>query len=315
MSILAAIDVGSNTIRLLIGEVKKNCIEDIIYERRITRLAEGIDISGKLMSENIETSLSVLTEFSSLIQKKGAKTTKAIATSALREAKNADIFIEKVLYDTGISIDVISGEKEAELILKGILFSFQGSPLASYPSLIFDIGGGSTEWILCKDMKPLGMGSISVGVVKLCERFIKNDPVSDTDILEIEKEILLHLGKVDGKIRDYIDNDTIFIGTAGTFTTIASVDLKLKKYDREKVHLHRIPLTRLYDMKKRLFSLTLAERKVVEGLEPGREDLIIPGLQFTINIMDFFKFKELIVSEYGILEAVLLEIYQNKITQ
>lgn len=315
MSILAAIDVGSNTIRLLIREVKENSIKDVIYERRITRLAEGVDISGLLLPENIENSLSAIKDFYSLIQKKGVETTRAIATSALREAKNADIFKEKVLSDTGISIEVISGEKEAELTLKGVLSSFLHSSLVSHPSLIFDIGGGSTEWILCKDMNPLGMGSIPIGVVKLYERFIKSDPISESDISELEREILLHLKKVYERIKDYISNDTIFIGTAGTFTTIASVDLRLEKYDREKIHLHRIPITRLYDMKKRLFSLSLDERKRVEGLEQGREDLIIPGLQFTINIMDFFKFKDLIVSEYGILEGVLLEIYQDKIVR
>jgi exopolyphosphatase/guanosine-5'-triphosphate,3'-diphosphate pyrophosphatase len=313
VSILAAIDVGSNTIRLLIGEVKKNSIKDILYERRITRLAEGVDISGKLLKENMEKSLSVMREFYSIIKEKGVVATRAIATSALREAKNADIFKEKVLSDTGISIEVISGEKEAELTLKGILFSFFSSSIVLRPCLIFDIGGGSTEWILCKDMHPLGMGSIPVGVVKLCERFIKSDTVSEDEISEIEREILSHLKKVEEKIRDYMSNDTTFIGTAGTFTTIASVDLKLEKYNREKVHLHRIPLDRLYDMKKRLFSLSLEERKKVDGLEAGREDLIIPGLQFTINIMDFFRFKELIVSEYGLLEGVLLEIFQDEI--
>ncbi|MGB9715303.1 MAG: exopolyphosphatase [Thermodesulfovibrionales bacterium] len=313
MPILAAIDVGSNTIRLLIGEVKENNIKDILYERRVTRLAEGVDISGKLMPENMDTSLSVMREFSSLIKEKGVVATKAIATSALREAKNADIFKEKVLSDTGISIDVISGKKEAELTLKGILLSFLGSSYMSYPCLIFDIGGGSTEWILCKNLQPVGMGSIPVGVVKLYERFIKTDPVSESDISELEGEIISHIKKVYEEMKDYIDSDTSFIGTAGTFSTIASVDLRLKKYDREKVHLHRIPLSRLYDMKKKLFSLSVEERKNIDGLELGREDLIIPGLQFTINIMEFFKFRELIVSEYGLLEGLLLEIYQDKI--
>ncbi|NWF52581.1 MAG: exopolyphosphatase [Nitrospirae bacterium] len=316
MSILAAIDVGSNTIRLLIGEVKENNIKDIIYERRITRLAEGIGISGKLRSENMENSLLVMREFYSIIKEKGVVTTRAIATSALRDAKNADIFKEKVLSDTGIQIEVISGKKEAELTLKGILFSFSNLSIlsmVSHLSLIFDIGGGSTEWIVCKDMHPLGMGSIPVGVIKLCERFIKSDPVLQHEISEMEKEILSHLKKVEEKIRDYMVSDTTFIGTAGTFTTIASIDLRLEKYDKKKVHLHRIPLSRLYDMKRILFFLTLEERKKVVGLEAGREDLIIPGLQFTINIMDFFGFNELIVSEYGLLEGVLLEISQEGI--
>ena len=311
MSLFAAIDIGTNTIRLLIGNIGDNRINDVLYERRITRLGEGVNQFGNLRYENIEASLSVLREFSSLIQREGVKTTRAIATSALREANNANIFIEKVLFGTGISIEVISGEKEAELTMKGILLSFSNSSIMTYPSFIFDIGGGSTEWILCRDMHPVGMGSIPIGVVKLHEQFIKSDPVSWADVSELEREILLQLGILKEKIGHQIGRETIFIGTAGTFTTLAAIDLKLKTYEREKVHLHRIPLSRLYEMKKRLFILSLEERKSVEGLEIGRADLIIPGIQFTINTMEFFKFDELIVSEYGLLEGVLLETVQE----
>ena len=312
MSSFAAIDIGSNTIRLLIGNVRDKSINDILYERRITRLAEGVSQFGNLRPENIEASLLVLREFSSLIERKGVKAICAIATSALREANNANIFIEKVRSDTGISIKVISGEKEAELTMKGILLSFSNSSFMSYPSLIFDIGGGSTEWILCRGMHNVGMGSIPLGVVKLHERFIKSDPVSGTDVLELEKEILAQLGILKEKIGHHISKKTIFVGTAGTFTTLAAIDLKLEIYDREKVHLHRIPLSRLNNMRERLFALLLEERKRVKGLEPGRADLIIPGIQFTIRTMELFKFEELIVSEYGLLEGLLLEAIQEK---
>jgi exopolyphosphatase/guanosine-5'-triphosphate,3'-diphosphate pyrophosphatase len=312
VSFFAAIDIGSNTIRLLVGNVRDNRINDVLYERRITRLAEGVNQFGNLRTENIEASLLVLREFSSLIEGKGVKTACAVATSALREANNADIFIEKVHNETGISIKVISGEKEAELTMKGILLSFSNSLFMYYPSLIFDIGGGSTEWILCRDMHPAGMGSIPIGVVKLHEKFIKSDPVSVANVSELEREILLQLEILNEKIGHHISRETIFIGTAGTFTTLAAIDLKLEIYDRDKVHLHRIPLSRLYDMRKKLFALSLEERKRVKGLEPGRADLIIPGIQFTIRTMEFFKFDELIVSEYGLLEGLLLEAIQEK---
>lgn len=311
MPLYAAIDIGSNTIRLLIGNVRDNRIKDILYERRITRLGEGVSQFGSLKAENIEASLSVLKELSLLIQREGVKNLRAIATSALREATNANTFIEKVFFDTGISIEVISGGKEAELTMKGILFSFSNSSLMTCPSLIFDIGGGSTEWIVCKGMHPVGMGSIPIGVVKLHEKFIKSDPVSEADVSELEREVISQLGILNEEIGHHISSDTIFIGTAGTFTTLAAIDLKLEIYDRERVHLYRIPLSRLYDMRERLFALSLEYRKRVMGLEPGRADLIIPGIQFTINMMEFFKFDELIVSEYGLLEGVLLEVIQE----
>jgi len=313
MSLAAAIDIGSNTIRLLIGEIRSNRIKDISYERKITRLAEGINRSGILKDENIEASIEVLKDFSSIIQRQGVKTVvSAIATSALREAYNADIFIKKVLAATGISIEVISGEKEAELILKGIFSSFpNSSPFTTRSSLIFDIGGGSTEWILCRGKHTIDMGSIPVGVVKLHENFIKSNPVSDSDLSELKKELHLSLETLKKRIGDNIDKGTCFMGTAGTFTTLASIDLKLDTYSREKVHLHKIPLGRLCDMSRRLFALPLKERENVVGLEPGRADLIIPGIQFTINIMESFKFDELIVSDYGLLEGVLLETIEE----
>jgi exopolyphosphatase/guanosine-5'-triphosphate,3'-diphosphate pyrophosphatase len=303
----AAIDVGSNTFRLLIGNVTNNIIEDVFYGRSITRLAEGINQNKMLKNERIETSIAALKEFSSIIQSHGIRTIRAIGTSALREACNADIFIRRVLADTGISIEVISGEKEAELTLKGILSSLPDSMIADHSIFIVDIGGGSTEWILCRGKYPVDMGSIPIGVIKLHENFIRTDPVSESDISALSREILSSLGILKKRIGHYIKRKTNFMGTAGTFSTLASVDLQLETYSREKIHLHRIPLSRLRYMEKRLLALPLRERKNVVGLEAGRADLIIPGIQFTINIMESFDFDELIISDYGLLEGVLLE--------
>ncbi|MEW6162393.1 MAG: Ppx/GppA phosphatase family protein [Nitrospirota bacterium] len=313
MPLSAAIDIGSNTIRLLIGNVRDNKIEHVFYERKITRLAEGISQSKILKDEHIEASIAVLKEFSSIIQRQGVKSIGVVATSALREAHNSEIFIRKVFADTGISIEVISGEKEAELILKGVFSSIPDfSPLTSHFSLIIDIGGGSTEWILCKGRYPVDMGSLPIGVVKLHENFIKTDPVSGANISELSREILTFLEILKKRIGHQVNRKTCFIGTAGTFTTLASIDLKLGTYSREKIHLHRIPLSRLRDMSRRLLALPLNERKNVVGLEPGRADLIIPGIQFTINIMESFKFDELIVSDYGLLEGVLLKTLKKR---
>ncbi|MDI6889604.1 MAG: Ppx/GppA phosphatase family protein [Thermodesulfovibrionales bacterium] len=322
MPLSAAIDIGSNTIRLLIGNVRDNKIEHVFYERKITRLAEGISQSKILKDEHIEASIAVLKEFSSIIQRQGVKAIRAVATSALRETYNSEIFIRKVFADTGISIEVISGEKEAELILKGILSSF---PDLSFPdsSLIIDIGGGSTEWIFCKGRYPIDMGSLPIGVVKLHENFIKTDPISEANISELSREILTFLEILKKRIghqvnpvrksfSNGVNRKTCFIGTAGTFTTLASIDLKLKTYSREKIHLHGIPLSRLRDMSRRLLALPLRERKKVAGLEPERADLIIPGIQFTINAMEFFKFDELMVSDYGLLEGVLLDTLEER---
>ncbi|MBI5187711.1 MAG: Ppx/GppA family phosphatase [Nitrospirae bacterium] len=313
MPLFASIDIGSNTLRLLIGNIKDKRIEHVFSDRKITRLADGIKETGRLKDKNIEASIAVLKEFSSIISGYEVKRVRAVATSALREAYNSDIFIEKVFTDTGISTEVISGEKEAEFILKGVLSSFSDFSLfTSHFSLIIDIGGGSTEWILCRGTHPVDMGSIPIGVIKLNRSFIKTDPVSEADIAELNRELISFLDRLKIRIGQHIEKDTHFIGTGGTFTTLASIDLGLETYSRERIHLHRIPLSRLQDISKKLLALPLRERKNLKGLEPERADLIIPGIQFTINTMKCFKFDELTVSDYGLLEGVLLEISGDK---
>ena len=316
MPLFASIDIGSNTLRLLIGEVKNSRIADVCYERKITRLGTGVNQTGRLQDKNIEASLAVLREFSSIISRHGVKYVRAVATSALREASNSAIFIKKVFADTGISIEVISGEKEAELILKGLLLSLpESSHITHHPLLIIDIGGGSTEWILYRANQPatatrsrVDMGSIPVGVIKLAGDFIKTDPVSEVDIKNLNNEIISFIDELKIRIGQNINRQTRFIGTAGTFTTLTSINLGLETYSREKIHLYRLPLNRLQDMSKTLLSLPLDERKNVRGLEPERADLIIPGILFTIKIMEIFKFGELTVSDYGLLEGVLSDI-------
>jgi exopolyphosphatase/guanosine-5'-triphosphate,3'-diphosphate pyrophosphatase len=310
MPFYASIDVGSNTLRLLIGSFKNGRLIDICYKRAITRLGTGVNQTGKLQDINIAASLEVLKEFSSLISTHRVKHVKAVATSALREASNSDIFIERASAQTGILIEVISGEKEAELTLTGILSSLPES-FARHPLLIFDIGGGSTEWIISKDKHPVDIGSIPVGVIKLAGSYIKTDPVTETDLAALNREIVSYLYTLKAKINSFIDKETRLIGTAGTFTTIASIDLGLETYSREKVHLLSLPIRRLLAMSKRLLSLPLEKRKKVRGLEPERADLIIPGLQFTINIMEIFNIHELTVNEYGLLEGLLFNMLKK----
>jgi exopolyphosphatase / guanosine-5'-triphosphate,3'-diphosphate pyrophosphatase len=312
MLTLAAIDVGSNTIRLLIAAVEGERITDIHSARRITRLGNNVHQTGILQDKNMEDSVAVLKEFSSFITHYGVHYTKTVGTSALREATDADLFIKKTFRETGILIDVISGEQEAALTLKGILASL---PMAGYTipesALIVDIGGGSTEWISISKKYAAGtsparvMGTIPVGVIKLAQKYVQAGPVSEYDVQQMTAEIDPVLQDLKARIGQ-IPEETCLIGTAGTFTTIASVDLGLEQYSREKIHLHTIPFKRLLATRDKLFSLTLKERETVRGLDPGRADLIIPGIQFTINMMKRFRIDEIIVSDHGLLEGALL---------
>jgi exopolyphosphatase/guanosine-5'-triphosphate,3'-diphosphate pyrophosphatase len=307
MSLSASIDIGSNTLRLLIAEIKGDKIHDILYKRIITRLGTGIDQTGHLSDKSAALSLAVLKEFSSLISSYRAGHVRAVATSALREASNADIFIKKAQVETGIAIEIISGETEAELTLQGILLSLPDNLSSRNQSfLIVDMGGGSTEWIFYKNTRCIDKGSLPLGVIKLYRNCIKTDPLSNADISQLNNSIVPHLQSLSKKIAVSLDPQTRFIGTAGTFTTLAALDLELDTYSREKIHLHRLSLPSLYKTRDLLFSLTLEERKTLRGLEPERADLIIPGIQFTIKLMDLLQFHELIISDYGLLEGALL---------
>jgi exopolyphosphatase/guanosine-5'-triphosphate,3'-diphosphate pyrophosphatase len=301
----AAIDVGSNTLRLLIGDIHGNTLSRVHADRAVTRLAEGIRDTGVLGQENMRKSLSVLKDFARLVEKYGAARVEAVGTSALRDAGNSREFLDTVLQDAGIAIKIISGIREAELTVKGILMGVKEKNDAS---LIIDIGGGSTEWILHKSHGSPFCGSLRLGVVDLFERFIRKDPPSQADIASLNDEVDAHLLPLKQALAEKACPVKNLIGTGGTITTLASMDLCLEKYDGEKVHMHTIPLRRLSLLRDTLVSLPLNRRREMRGLEPERADLIIPGIVLTIRLMDSFGFPEVTVSDYGLLEGLIKEM-------
>lgn len=305
--LLSSIDVGSNTIRLLIGRVENRRITRLRTGMVITRLAAGIGETGLLNPDNIEKSVSVLKAFSDIISAYGILHIRAVGTSALREAGNSEEFRQRVLSETGINIEVISGEEEAELTARGVLFDLEKRD----ESFIIDIGGGSAEWIFCRNSSPAEMGTIPTGVVKLFDKHIKSDPPSKDDILSLKKESDTVLSGLKTQMGHLINSRTVFIGTAGTITTLASIDIGLEVYDHEKIHRHNISLDKLYDISGRLISIPLSERKKMIGLEPERADLIIPGILFTINIMELFGFDNILVSDNGLLEGALIKLSER----
>lgn len=313
--------------RLLIARFFNGRITDIYAGRKITRLGSMVDQTGMLQPDTMTSSLKALREFSSLIRRHGAGYVRAVGTSALREARNADIFLTRVKEETGIAVEVISGEEEARLTLKGVLHAFlpaetattRSTPYSRFerranhllqgPFLIMDIGGGSTEWIYCEaeDRNSI-MGSLPSGVIKLARKCITSDPVSAQDIEKLNGEIESVLDDLKKAIVHLNRKPAQFVGTGGTFTTLASVDLGLISYSREKIHLHRIPISRLIPMRNIFLLRSLRERKNIQGLEAERADLIIPGVQFTMKMMELFRFRELIISDYGLIEGALLEM-------
>lgn len=298
----AAIDVGSNTIRTLIGNIREGRLQRIFSDRTVTRLAEGIKETGYLKKENIESSVRALRKISKTISEYKITNVKAVGTEALRVAKNSNDFIERVFRETGIRIKIISGEEEARLTVKGVL-----SGLDVGRSMIIDIGGGSTEWVIydSKRSNVSNCGSIPIGVVNLLEDHIKHDPPSPAELEALESYIEDQIRQPRPGLPDRL-TEAIFIGTGGTITTLAAIDLSLDHYEPEIIHGYHLALDRLKDMRNKLVSIPISLRKDIKGLERERADLIIPGIILTIKIMDIFKFNELIVSDYGLLEGLLL---------
>jgi exopolyphosphatase/guanosine-5'-triphosphate,3'-diphosphate pyrophosphatase len=306
----AAIDVGSNTLRLLIGAIHKDRVSRIYADRAITRLAEGTRETGTLRKKNMMESVSVLREFSQSIARYGVSCVKAVGTSALREANNSRDFVTMAFQETGIRIGIIPGEKEAELTAQGVLLGMENT---DSPSLIIDIGGGSTEWIIQGQRAPHGsnlFGSIPLGVVHLLEKYIKTDPPFPGDISAMNHEIDSRLRPVKDMAMHSFTPQRL-VGTGGTITTLASMDLGLNAYDHTRIHLHPIPFARLSQWRDKVLSLTLSMRMGIHGLEPERADLIIPGILLTIRIMNFFRFSEITVSDYGLLEGLLKETHHE----
>ena len=232
----------------------------------------------------------------------------AVSTSVARVAKNGEAFIAKVLEQTGISVRIVSGFEEALLTLKGI---FSAVDCTTHTSLLFDIGGGSTELIMTEDNVPLQIASIGLGVVHLAEDLITTDPPSPEKLSLLRNGIRNQLHSFDFN-RDILNSITdtsqsSLIGTAGTITTLAAIDQQLERYDSQKINNYRLSLNTVEDIYHLLSNTSLDERKAIIGLEEGREAVILPGAAIVLEIMDYFKFDQLTVSDAGLLEGILLD--------
>ncbi len=300
--VYAAVDVGSNTLRLLVAEVSGGRLRPIRYERVVTRLAAGIGSTNLLEQEPMQRSIRALMDFDTIIRQLGAGRSRAVGTSALREAENSGKFIRLAKEAAGMEIEVLSGQEEARLTALGVLSSVQVPASA----LIVDIGGGSTEFIVTRGADPVDWLTLPVGVVKLVEALMHSDPPAEGELSAIDERASEVVEALRARAGGLVGTDTALICTAGTASTLASIDLALERYDPQKIHNHRVTLRRLREMFDTLKSVPMSERAEMNGLEPQRADLIIPGIILTIRLMEDMGFKELKISSQGLLEGVVL---------
>jgi exopolyphosphatase / guanosine-5'-triphosphate,3'-diphosphate pyrophosphatase len=305
MTRVAAIDCGTNSIRLLIAEPDgSGGLNDLQRRLEVVRLGQGVDASGEFHPDALRRTFAAVDEYAELIKKADVPVDKVhfVATSASRDVQNRDSFFAGVRERLGVVPDVISGETEARLSFIGALSRVapEGEPV-----LVMDIGGGSTELITGSangDMK--SAVSLDIGSVRVTERFLKQHPIADDDL---ERAIAY----VDDLLADSgVDFASIgtWIGVAGTVTTLAGVYLELDHYDRERVHGAVIPLPALQDLLHRLAGLTVEQIRALPSMHPGRADVITGGALVEARVAARLSVPDLIVSESDILDGIAFGI-------
>jgi exopolyphosphatase/guanosine-5'-triphosphate,3'-diphosphate pyrophosphatase len=317
--ILAGIDIGTNTIRLLVTATSDSSHQELYSGRTITRLGQGLDRTGALAPDAQERTLKALEEFAAIIAGHSVERTSAVGTSALRNAANAAEFIAGAKQRAGIDITVISGEEEAQLTLLGVrralspVSSAGEDPLAS--ALVIDIGGGSTELIVTRQGNIASMESLPLGAVYLTERFVQHDPpiIDERDALRGAVRAELN-GWEYGSLKKAGIRPTDFAtcaGTAGTVTTLAAMDQKLTEYDPRRINGCVLSRSSLDSMVAKLSVTTLDARKRITGLEHGREDIILAGAIIAQEIMDRCGTREMLVSDWGLREGIVFDLYEK----
>lgn len=312
---LAAIDIGTNTFRLLIAEVisepKKNThsIKEIYSDRTVTRLGEGISATGLIKKEAINRSIKTLKKYSGIILSHNVYKTSAIATGALRDARNREEFLKKAERSSGIKIKIISGEEEARLSSLGMMMDIVIHESRSVGMV--DIGGGSTEFIFMNGRNPPTMFSLKLGVVYLADKYMKDDPPTEIEIKRMDEEISRKIRAVKG-LKKILPKDALFIGTAGTITTISAMVQGLKSFDRGKIHNSKVSLNSVKGIFANISKKSTKERaEDYPMLESSRLDIIVPGTLILQKIMMTFGFKEVIASDKGLREGIILELSKN----
>ena len=306
---IAAVDVGSNTVRLLVADIVGAGTWRVVDEdQTITRLGEGLARTGVLGEVPMARTLAVVKTYVERAADAGAADVRIVATSAVRESSNGRSFAEAVAAATGRAVDVVSGADEARLTVRGVRHGL--GPLPG-PVLTFDIGGGSTEYVLSEDAAIRGAISLRLGVIPLAERFPFTSGIDWERYRTLEGEVHAQLVReLPAAIRAAAVAH--LVGTAGTVTTLAALDLGLARYDPERVQGHTLSRQTIRRLLERLGALTVVERAALPCLDPGRADLIIPGIAIVMATFEETRIEALQVSEYGLREGLLVDAIERR---
>jgi exopolyphosphatase/guanosine-5'-triphosphate,3'-diphosphate pyrophosphatase len=302
---VAAIDCGTNSIRLLVADsTEDGTLTDLVRDMKIVRLGQDVDRTGRLAPEAIERTRVALAEYAATIRELGAERVRMTATSASRDASNRDDFVEMVRATLDQDPEVITGDEEAHLSFNG---ACSGVPSARPPLLVADLGGGSTELVLGDPGSgELRAFSMDIGSVRMTERHLRSDPPTEEQIAAAVTDIEAAIEVASKSVP--IDQAATFIGVAGTITTVAALALELREYDSSRIHglvLSREQVERVTHM---LLHSTHDQRAALPSLHPGRVDVIGAGALILRTLIRRIGVEELVVSEHDILDGIALSL-------
>jgi exopolyphosphatase/guanosine-5'-triphosphate,3'-diphosphate pyrophosphatase len=297
---VAVVDVGSNSTRLLVADVGAGDVAEIERQSRVTRLGRGVDLTGQLSAEAIEAACDAIADYVAICRERSVERIEVIATSAVRDASNGEAFVAELRERFALSARVLDGEEEARLTYMGATFE---DPPAE-PTLVIDIGGGSTELIVGIGREIAFHTSMQAGVVRHTERHITSDPPTPNELEALAGDIR---GLIEAAINaDPATTATAAIAVAGTPTSLASIELGLEPYDPRQVHRRTLDLVSIQRLLSQLASAPLAKRAEIRGLHPDRAPSIVAGVVILVETMRAFDLERITVSEHDILYGVAI---------
>ena len=298
---VGTIDIGTNSMRLLLGDYVNGKIQNRKKFVNTTRIGEGVDRQGYISKEAIKRNIEALKEFLDICKIESCEQVYAMGTSALRDSKNGDEFVQQAKTETGIYVDIISGEEESNLGFKGVLEGLD----CNDDILVIDIGGGSTEFIIGDRNGIKFSKSENVGALRMTEKFFKIDP---TDEFEFNEMSTFIENEINNTI-NYIKSLGIrkLVGIGGTTTTVSAINQELEVYSMEKIHNSKVCTKDIEKILQNLRKMTLSDKKNLKGLQPKRADIITAGVKILNIIMEKLEIDEIIVSEYDNLEGLMCQ--------
>ena len=298
MTRVAAVDCGTNSLRLLITDLTGEVQTDVHREMRVVRLGEGVDRTGRLDDGALTRTSEALADYAALCRAHGVERTRMVATSATRDASNREVFVDLVRDVLGVDPEVISGDEEAVLSFVG---ATRGLPAEGAPYAVIDIGGGSTEVVLGSEGVSAAC-SVDVGCVRLTERHLVSDPPTAAEVAAAQVDLDAALDVVAAAVP--VAQARTAVGLAGSVTTVAALALGLDTYDRERIHLSVLTAADVHLWCDRLLAMSRAERAALPVMHPGRVDVIGAGALVLRSVVDRFALTEVLVSESDILDGI-----------